>query len=84
MVWIHTLVTRKSKEFARTFPLPITEYTILARDPGLEHLLRINVVQSVNSRFMHSLNIDRQYTPSHSQWVSNVLLHLSWANQTPH
>jgi hypothetical protein len=82
MVWIHTLAACKSEEFACTFPLPIAKYTILARDPDLEHLLGINVTRSVNFRFTHLLNIDRKYTPSHSQWVSNVLLHLSWADQT--
>ena len=84
MVWIHTLAICKSKDFARTFPLPIKQYTTRpSGDYDLEHLLRISVDQSLHSSFIHLLNISPGPTPSHSQWISNVLLHQSWANRTP-
>jgi len=81
MMWIQTLAMCKSDESARTFPLPITGYTDPTHDPGLEHLLWINMAPTIESRFVRLLRFYGQYTPSHSQWISNVLLHLSWANR---
>ena len=82
MVWIQTLAMCKFDEPARTAPLLITEYTDPTHDPGLKHLLWINMAPTIESRFIRLLGIYGQYTPSHSQWISNVLLHLSWANRT--
>ena len=64
------------------FPLPNTEYTDPDLDLDLKHLLWINATQSVDFRIKCPLQI-QQCTPSHSQWISNVLLHLSWANRIP-
>ena len=83
MVWIRTLAMRKSEEFASTFTFPVVEYTDPALDPDLGHLLRINVAWLLNSPLIHLLSIHPGHTPSHSQWISNVLLHLAWADQTP-
>ena len=82
IMWIHALAMCKSEEFASTFPLPIIEYTAPGLDPDLEHLLFVSGTPSVGLRFIRLLRI-YQYTPSHAQWVSNVLLHHSWANRTP-
>jgi len=83
MMWIHTLARCKSREFARTFPLPRVKYTIPVPDPDLEHLLRTNLVaRNVGDCIEQLLRINPGHTPSHSQWVSNLLLHYSWANRT--
>ena len=82
MVWIHTLAMCKSEGFARKFPLPITEYKTPTPDPDLEHLLLVNEPQLVESRFVNLLRTHEQHTSSHSQWISSVLLYLSWANRT--
>ena len=83
MVWIRTLAMRKSEEFASTFTFPVVAYTDPALDPDLGHLLRINVAWLLNSPLIQLLSIHPGHTPSHSQWISNVLLHLAWADQTP-
>jgi len=83
MMWIHTLAMCKSEDFARTFPLPTTRYTTSALDPDLEHLLLVNEAQQPADRFLWLLRIHQGITPSHSQWISNILLHLSWANRNP-
>ena len=83
ILWIHTLALCKSEEFPRTVPLPPTKYPAPASDPDLGHLLTTNVPLSANGRLGSLLRIDSKCTPSHSQWISNVLLHVSWANRTP-
>ena len=83
MMWIHALAMCESEEFASAFPFPITEYSAPGLDVNLRHLLQINVALHASFHLADLLNIDQQYTSSHSQWVSNVLLHLSWAKQTP-
>jgi len=82
MVWIHTLAMCKSEEFGNTFPLPDTEYVALGSDHDLEHLLQVNRPTSSELRIRPLLSIRPEHTPSHSQWNSNVLLHLVWANKT--
>ena len=81
ILWIHTLATCKSEEFASAFPLPTAKYTASALDPDLKHLLKVNMSSSVNDRFESLLSADSKCTPSHLQWISNVLLHTSWANR---
>ena len=82
ILWIHTLSMCKSQEFASKFPLPTTRYSAPAPDQDLIHLLDINTTSFTDSRFNYLLSIDPGHTPSHLQWISNVLLHLSWATQT--
>ena len=65
------------------FPLPTTEYAAPASDPDLWHLLSVHVPLSTNDCFASLLTTDPKLTPSHLQWMSNVLLHVSWANRTP-
>jgi len=80
IIWIHTLAMCKSEEFTNTFPLPTTRYTISALDPDLTHLLWVNTARFANDRFIRLLSIWPGNTTSQS--ISNILLHLSWANQT--
>ena len=82
IMWIHTLAVCNSEEFASTFPLPTIGYTISGLDPDLEHLLLVNEVQEpAHLHFVWLLRIYPGSTPSHSQWISNVLLYLAWANR---
>jgi len=83
MAWIRTLAMCKSKEFASTFPLPAQEYTTSVSDPDLEHLLNaICGFWDPDYYIEWLLRIDPGYTHPHLQWISNLLLHHSWANRT--
>ena len=82
MIWIHTLAMCESKEFARMFPLPTIEYTGPAADPDLRHLLWVNLASSAHPLPVWLLDIYPGHTSSHLQWISNLLLHRSWANRT--
>jgi len=77
ITWIRTLALCKSEEFASTFPLPATGYPSSASDHGFSLIF-----QSADLHFLSLLSIYSENTPSHSRWISNVLLHLSWANRT--
>ena len=81
MVWIHTLATCKSED-EDTFSLPGTKYSTPGLDPDLEHLLWAGRRSlSPDVRVSRLLTINPEHTPSHSQWISNVLLHLAWADR---
>jgi hypothetical protein len=82
ILWIHALAACRSEEFSRSFPLPGTGSTTLYYDRDLRQLLWVFAAQTAAGRFMYLLNTRRGHTPSHSQWISNALLHLSWANRT--
>ena len=84
ILWIHTLAVCKSEGFARMFPLPTTKYMASASDHDLVQLL--HVFQSIDPGLwiVNLLQIDERHTSPHSQRISNVLLHLSWAIETMH
>ena len=84
MIWIRTLAMCKSEEFASTFPLQDTDdtYTAPGPDSDLAQLLVANYTAPSPSWLVRSFGTNRGHTPSHSQWISNVLLHLCWANRT--
>ena len=78
ILWIHTLAMCKS----RTFLLPTTRYRAPASDHDLTHLLNVTMANPGNLYSVHDLfNTRTGVTPSHSQWISSLLLHLSWAPQ---
>ena len=81
MMWIHTLATCKSEEFGSRFPLPYTEYVAPGLDHDFEHLLRVICPTYTERRISCLLAVRPEHTPSHSQWTSNVVLHMAWANQ---
>ena len=63
-------------------PLPTAQY----RATGfydLQRLLRAISTTSAQDRFGRLLLPRSKFTTSHLQWISNVLLHLSWAQITP-
>ena len=75
MVWIHALAKHKSWEFSHSFPLSCGKYEVSGLDPDLRHLLHINrrgVFDKID--VVELLGIDREHTPSHAQWISDVLL----------
>jgi len=82
MIWIHTLAMCKSREFRDRFLLPYTTYAAPGLDHDLEQLLKVNRSTPPERRIFHLLGIRPEHTPSHLQWISNVLLHHAWANQT--
>ena len=82
MVWIRALALRKPLEFSHRFPLSRAKYEGPGLDPDLRDLLRLN--QDSNFDFvthMGPLTIDREHTPSHVQWFSDVVLHSSWGTR---
>jgi hypothetical protein len=82
ILWIHALAMCRSEGFARSFPLPTTEYTAPDDDFDLARLLLVIEAQNPSDRLLFML-AQQGCSPSHIQWISNVLLHLSWANRTP-
>ena len=83
MVWIRALARRKSLEFSRRFPLFHPKYEGPGLDPDLRHLLRINQGAVFDDFDVVELfAIDPEHTPSHAQWISDVLLHFSWGSRT--
>ena len=81
ILWIYTLVMCKSDVAASMFPLPDTQYKAPASDNDLTHLLNVNVGMPVEECIARLLHADKGNTPSHLQWISNVLLHQSWASR---
>ena len=80
--WIHTLAKCKSEELTHRFPFLFTTYKSPASDPDLARLLKINSWNSVNIRFVEYLSNTNPGRPhSHSLWMSNLLLHHTWANR---
>jgi len=83
MVWIRTLAMCKSEEFGSTFRLPAQEYTTPVPDSDLGHLLyAICGDWHPCGYVVWLLRTDPGHTHPHSQWISNLLLHHSWANRT--
>ena len=82
IVWIHALARCKSEEIKIRFPISRAK----TEEPGLDHdltqLLDVKYpFQLDKQRVARLLVIDPEHTPSHMEWASNVLLHLSWATQ---
>ena len=81
MVWIHGLARCKSEEFARMFPFSKARLDETGLDPDLRHVLRVNNNYYVG-RVVGLLETDSEHTPSHTQRVSDALLHYSWVTQS--
>ena len=83
IVWIHGLASCKSEKMALRFPLSSKCYGGTDLDPDLEHLLHVNLASTPRGRRLSQLlAIDPEHTPSHTQWISDVLLHYYWATRT--
>ena len=80
MMWINTLAMCESEELASRFPLPSTKFEGPGLNPDLENLLYINFGSwAEDFRLSLLLATDPEHTPSHTQWISDVLLSRSWA-----
>ena len=77
ILWIHALAIGKSKRLPFQFSLPVTPYTASSSDRDLTHLLRV----TESNLSIGDLYITRGCgtTPAHLQWLSKLLLHVSWA-----
>ena len=82
ILWIRTLAACKSKESAHRFPLVCDWCTAPPSDHDLTHLLKITSHGTLDTRFRCLIETNSNHTPSHLQWISDVLLHHSWANRT--
>ena len=80
IVWIRTLGMCKSEELANTFPLPDTDHIAPGLDDDLQHLLD-TMSWFVQLREV-PLGFGTIHTPSYLQWISDVLLHLSWTKRS--
>ena len=74
ILWIHALANCKSEVFK--FPLPAPKYTASASDSDLTHLL-VTLQPGHYYYISRLLYVGKGQTPSHSQWISTLLLHLS-------
>lgn len=75
ILWLHVLAACKSKELC----LPTRQYIMAAFDHDLSHILGAFSRTSDVLLFKYLLQSynGHTHTPSHSQWTSGVLLHLS-------
>ena len=80
-LWIYVRALLVSQEFSKRFPLPTIDYDAASLDPDLGSLLESCASQNMPHLFYNLYGIDSRVTPAHLQWISNVLLHLSWAMQ---
>ena len=82
ILWIHALAARHPKE--GEFPLPTIKYMTPAPDCDLAQLLSVIQYPGPDLDIEGLLRVDKTHThtPSHSQWISGLLLHLSSATQT--
>ena len=81
ILWIYTLAVCKSEEVARSFPIPIRNYLCPSSDPDLDQLLHA-FASNASIESLVNFGISPRPTHTHSQRISSVLLHLSWATQT--
>ena len=79
IVRINSLAMCKSEEYARRFPLFDPKYDGLDLDPDLRHLLHLSGGGPIEEwRVSRLLATNQEYTPSHTEWTSDVLLCRSW------
>ena len=80
-LWIHVHALVVSGGFSKKCPLPAIDYDAASLDPDLRSLLKFCASQDIPHLFYNLYIIDSEVTPAHLQWISNILLHLSWAMQ---
>jgi hypothetical protein len=82
ILWIHICAKCASKEFPPKFTLPIIHFNTEFLDHDLRNLLWIYCYQDAPSILYRMFSCITDGLPVFSQWISNALLHLSWANQS--
>jgi len=81
ILWIHTRAMCVSETFALRFPLPTIPYDQACLDRDLGHLLQICTSRDPCEVLVQMYHITPGFTPAYLQWISNTLLHLSWARR---
>lgn len=76
VLWIYIRATCEPRP-----PLPSIPHVVSPLDPDLEHLLGIFARQDAQDLLARMYHIAPGLTPRYTQWVSNALLHLSWAGR---
>jgi len=83
ILWIRIRAMCVSEKFAQNFPPPCTRCPTIGPLSGLGRLL--NIIYTVRETYTIVCLLQdipqQRSTPLHSQWASNALLHLSWANR---
>jgi hypothetical protein len=82
ILWIWICAVCVSEEFALRFPLPVIHYDILSLDCDLGVILYIWHRNDTPHILSHMFAFIEYRPPMSTQWVSNALLWLSWANQS--
>jgi hypothetical protein len=78
VLWIHVCAVCISEELALRFPLPVIYWDSTPLDPDLHYFDGQDIPELISDMFVGILCGQ----PVHLQWISNVLLHLSWAKQS--
>ena len=81
ILWIYARAVCMSEELAPSFTLPDIRCSTKSLDPNLTHLIGIYACQTTSEIVSQLCHITPGSTPLYFQWASDVLLHLSWANQ---
>jgi hypothetical protein len=82
ILWIHICAKCVSEEFAAKFTLPVIHFNSGSLDPRIVNLLKICKERDTPSILSFMLSYITPGQPVFSQWISNALLHLSWANRS--
>ena len=85
ILWIHALAECKSREFAQRHPLPIIRKDSPVQD-DLTHLLAVCYRLAPRDRHAASYLSTLYHIPQgasyvHTQWASDLLLHLAWSTR---
>jgi hypothetical protein len=82
ILWIYICAKCASKEFPPKYTLPIIHFSTEFLDCDLTNLLQIYHHQDTSYILSWMFCYIDKGPPISSQWISNALLHLSWANQS--
>ena len=84
ILWIHTQATMcKSEDPVMELPLLSIDRVPPGLDDDLSHLLQVIYMAGDPNRCIGQLlRINPRHTSAYSRWISNLLLHYSWANRT--
>jgi len=85
ILWIHALAECKSRESSQRFPIPVIRWHGSDLQDDLTHLLSVGYYSTGSyslSRHLGTLyTLPREASYTHTQWSSNLLLHLAWSNK---
>ena len=79
VLWIRICAMCVSREFGERFPLPTIAHDATSLDLDLNYLLNIYASQDTPHMIYWMYVHNSKATPACFEWISNALLHLSWA-----